>query len=162
MQEPILTGPEQAFVGAARRAVLATIRPDGEPRLVPVCFVLAEAADELGRAIIYTPVDEKRKASADPRDLGRVRDLLVLPSATLLVDRWSEAWDELAWIRLSGRAIMLEPEPRERAEHAAAVAALRAKYPQYATQDLDRRPIIRIVIDRVQRWGAVSEGPASG
>lgn len=153
MQDTILTGTEQAFIATARRAVLATIRPDGEPRLVPVCFVLADAADDLGRAIIYSPVDEKPKTSDDPRSLGRVRDLLVLPSATLLVDRWSENWTRLGWVRLSGRGRLLEPEPHERAEHAAAVTMLRAKYPQYADQDLAGRPIIRIAIDRIQRWG---------
>lgn len=163
MQDTILTGREQAFVARSRRAVLATIRPDGEPRLVPVCFVLADAADELGRAIIYSPVDEKPKASTDPRDLGRVRDLLVLPAVTVLVDRWSEEWERLGWVRLSGRARLLEPaardpaarEPaaREGAEHGRAVGMLRAKYPQYETHDLSARPIIRIAVDRVQRWG---------
>jgi coenzyme F420-0:L-glutamate ligase/coenzyme F420-1:gamma-L-glutamate ligase len=153
MQDTILTGREQAFVAGSRRAVLATIRPDGEPRLVPVCFVLADAADELGRAIIYSPVDEKPKASTDPRDLGRVRDLLVLPAVTVLVDRWSEEWERLGWVRLSGRARLLEPASREDTERARAVEMLRAKYPQYATHDLAARPIIRIAVDRVQRWG---------
>ena len=48
---------------------------------------------------------------------------------------------------------MLEPEPREVEEHAAAVAALRAKYPQYEQQAIDARPIVRIAIDRVVAWG---------
>ena len=156
MQDTILTGLEQAFVATARRAVLATTRPDGEPRLVPVCFVLADAADDLGRALIYSPVDEKPKASTDPRSLGRVKDLLVLPSATLLVDRWSEDWTRLGWMRLSGRGRLLEPEQQEEAEHTLAVAMLRAKYAQYADHDLDGRPIIRIAIDRIQRWGDLS------
>ena len=160
MDEPRLTGPEHAFVAGARRAVLATIRPDGEPRLVPVCFVLADGPDAQGRPIVYSPVDEKPKASADPRRLGRVKDLLVLPAITLLVDRWSEDWTRLGWIRLTGRGTLLEPEPREREEHAAAIAALRAKYPQYADHDLEGRPIIRAAIDRVQRWGDL--GPEVG
>ncbi|MBF8290083.1 MAG: class putative F420-dependent enzyme, Rv0121 family [Chloroflexi bacterium] len=155
MPEPILTTVERAFIAGTRRAVLATIRPDGEPRLVPICFVLADAADELGRAILYSPLDEKPKSAADPHVLARVRDLLVLPAVTVLVDRWSEDWHGLAWIRLSGRAVLMEPEPREREEHAGAVSALRAKYPQYADHDLDSRPIIRMSIDRVKRWGEV-------
>ena len=140
MQDTILTGTEQAFIAAARRAILATIRPDGEPRLIPICSAL----------------DDKPKASPDPHALGRVRDLLVLPSATVLVDRWSEDWDRLGWVRLSGRATLLEPEPHEREEHAAAVVMLRAKYPQYASHDLEARPMIRIAIDRIQRWGDVT------
>lgn len=156
MEDTILTGREQSFIASARRAILATIRPDGEPRLVPICFVLADAADDLGRAILYTPLDEKPKVSPDPRDLGRVRDLLVLPAATVLVDRWSEDWTQLGWVRLSGRARLLEPEPHEVHEHAVAIVMLRAKYPQYADQHLEGRPIIRISIDRVQRWGDLS------
>ncbi|HEX5590149.1 MAG TPA: TIGR03668 family PPOX class F420-dependent oxidoreductase [Candidatus Limnocylindrales bacterium] len=162
MQDPILTGPEHEFVAASRRAVLATIRPDGEPRLVPVCFYLADAADEQGRPIIYSPIDEKPKASPDPRRLARVQDLLVLPAVTLLIDRWSEDWTHLGWIRLTGRGVLLEPEPREVEEHAAAVAALRAKYPQYAGHDLEHRPVIRMAIDRVQRWGDLSPDEPAG
>lgn len=160
MREPILTELELAFVTDARRAVLATIRPDGEPRLVPVCFVVAPRPDELGRPILYSPLDEKPKASTEPRDLGRVRDLLVLPSVTLLVDRWSEDWTRLGWVRLSGRGVLLEPEPHERREHSAAVATLRAKYPQYASHDLEGRPVIRMTIDRIQRWGSVAPDTA--
>jgi hypothetical protein len=84
-----------------------------------------------------------------------VKDLLVLPALTLLFDRWSEEWTRLGWIRLTGRGVLLEPEPREREEHEAAIAALRAKYPQYADHDLEDRPIIRATIDRVQRWGDI-------
>ncbi len=158
MQDTILTGTEQAFIAPTRRAVLATIGPDGAPRLVPICFVLAEAADDLGRALIYSPIDDKPKASADPHDLGRVRDLLAAPSATVLVDRWSEDWARLGWIRLSGRARLLEPEGEDGEEHAAVVGTLRAKYPQYARHDLEGRPIIRIAIDRIQRWGDLAGG----
>ena len=148
----------RAFVAETRRAILATTSPGGRPRLVPVCFVLAPGQDAYGRAIVYTPLDEKPKASADPRELARVRDLLVLPEATLLVDRWDEDWTRLAWVRLYGHGDLLEPEPREVEEHAAAVRALREKYPQYADHDLDGRPIIRVVVDRAVTWGAVEAG----
>lgn len=157
-----MTGPEHAFVAGARRAVLATIRPDGEPRLVPVCFVLTDEPDTQGRPIVYSPVDEKPKASADPHRLGRVKDLLVLPAVTLLIDRWSEDWTHLGWVRLTGRGVLLEPEPREREEHEAAIAALRAKYPQYSDHDLEGRPIIRATIDRVQRWGDIGPEAPGG
>ncbi|MEW5992141.1 MAG: TIGR03668 family PPOX class F420-dependent oxidoreductase [Chloroflexota bacterium] len=159
MREPVLTGEEHAFVAGTRRAIIATIRPDGEPRLVPVCFVLSDQPDDMGRPIIYTPIDEKPKATSDPRRLARVQDLLVLPAVTMLVDRWSEDWSHLAWIRLTGRGVLLEPEPREAAEHADAIAALRAKYPQYKTHDLETRPVIRFAVDRVQRWGDVTAAP---
>lgn len=154
MAPPSIVSPaERSFVSDARRAVLATRAPDGRPRLVPICFVLAEHDDARGRPVLYSPLDEKPKRSPEPRDLARVRDLLVLPDVTILVDRWDEDWPRLAWIRLYGRAEMLEPQPHEREEHAAAVAALRAKYPQYRDQALEDRPMIRVVVNEVRRWG---------
>jgi PPOX class probable F420-dependent enzyme len=150
---PVLGAAERTFVEAGRTATLATTAPDGRPRLVPVCFVLGPATDEEGRPSLYTPLDEKPKAAMDPRGLARVRDLRVLPEATLLVDRWDEDWSRLGWVRLYGRGDVLEPEPHEMGEHAAAVHALRAKYHQYRAQALESRPIIRIVVDRARAWG---------
>lgn len=156
MRPPILTPTERAFVAAERRAVLATMRPDGRPRLVPICFALAERDDRLGRPVLYTPIDEKPKATSDPLAIARVKDLLVLPAATVLVDRWSEDWERLGWVRLSAIGEILEPEPHEREEHAAAVAALRAKYDQYAGHRLETRPIIRLTVTAGVSWGNLS------
>ncbi|HEU0237553.1 MAG TPA: TIGR03668 family PPOX class F420-dependent oxidoreductase [Candidatus Limnocylindrales bacterium] len=155
---PILTPGERSFVADARRAILATVSPSGAPRLVPVCFVVAPGGDRLGRPMLYSPIDEKPKASPDPRALSRVQDLLVLPDVSLLVDRWDEDWTRLAWVRLYGRGVLLEPQPHEREEHAMAVGLLRAKYAQYASHRLEERPIIRIVVDRSRSWGAVADG----
>lgn len=153
MGTPVLDPLERAFVADARRAVLATTAPDGRPRLVPVCFVVGAEDDRLGRPRLYSPIDEKTKASTDPRSLARVRDLLVLPDATLLVDHWSEDWQHLGWVRLYALGEMLEPQPHERDEHAAAVASLREKYEQYASQRLEDRPIIRLTVTRAVAWG---------
>lgn len=154
--EPMLTGAERAFVDAARRAVLATVRPNGLPRLVPICFVLADDADEDGRVVLFSPLDEKPKRESDPRRLARIEDILVNAAVEVLVDRWSEDWSVLGWIRLTGNAALLEPDLEGAEEHRAAVIALRAKYPQYAAQSIETRPMIRIAIARVARWGAVS------
>ena len=149
---PILSATERAFAAAARTATLATLDPDGQPRLVPICFVVG-GDNRIGRPLVYTPIDEKPKAAPDPRQLARVRDLLILPAATLLVDRWDEDWSRLGWVRLYGRAEILEPQPHEVEEHAAAVESLREKYEQYRTHVLEERPIIRIAVDRVRSWG---------
>ncbi|HEV7810911.1 MAG TPA: pyridoxamine 5'-phosphate oxidase family protein [Candidatus Limnocylindrales bacterium] len=157
MADPVLTEEQRAFVGAARRATLATLGASGRPRLVPICLVLGgDAAD--GRPRLYSPLDEKPKQGTDPRELGRVRDLLVLPEATLLVDRWSEDWSRLGWLRLDCRGELIEPEPREVEEHAAAVVALRVKYPQYEEQRIDGRPVLRFTVDRAVAWGDLSSG----
>ena len=160
-REPVLTIEEQAFLAAARRAVLATVDPTGLPRLVPICHVLAAGAGG-GPPVLYTPLDEKPKSVDDPRRLARVRDLEARPQVVILVDRWDEDWRRLAWLRASGPAEVMEPEgdaDRPGGEHAAAVAALRRKYPQYADHALEGRPIIRVTIGRVSAWGDLG-GPA--
>jgi PPOX class probable F420-dependent enzyme len=145
--EPLLSAGQRAFLASARWAVLATIAPDGQPRLVPICFVVDDAEPTL-----YTPIDDKPKRDDDPLALARVRDIAADPRVTILVDHWDEDWTRLAWLRAEGRASMLEPGARP-AEHAAVVAALRAKYPQYATHRLEERPIIKIRLERVVGWG---------
>jgi len=146
---PVLDPAQRAFLGVARTATLATIRPDGLPRLVPICFVVGED-DADGRPTLSSPLDEKPKASSDPRALARVRDLLARPEATLLVDRWSEDWDRLGWIRLDSRAELVEPGAPG---HASAIEALRAKYPQYREHRLEIRPILRFTVERAGAWG---------
>ncbi len=147
-------GPRR-FLASARTATLATISPSGRPRLVPICFVLR--VDEPGAQVrLYSPLDEKPKTGDDPHDLARVRDLLARPEATLLIDRWSEDWTDLAWLRLDARGELLEPEPselRDRAVRVLVIDALRAKYPQYETHSLEERPILRFTIGRAVAWG---------
>ncbi len=150
--DPILDPRQRAFLAVARRAVLATTAPDGRPRLVPICYIVGDDAPD-GRPRLYTPLDEKPKRVDDPRDLARVRDLRVRPDVTLLVDRWSEDWSRLAWVRLHGSGDLLEPESQERIEHAVAVLALREKYAEYRGHDLEGRPMIRLTIERAVSWG---------
>jgi PPOX class probable F420-dependent enzyme len=147
LSRPVLTAAQRAFVGTARRAVLATVAPDGRPRLVPICFVLDAAAP-----VLYTPIDDKPKRTHDPLSLARVRDIVSDPRVTVLVDRWDEEWSRLAWARCEARAAVLEPAT-DSDEHAMAVDALRAKYRHYETHRLEARPLIRVTLERVTSWG---------
>lgn len=144
----VLSTLERAFLASARRAVLATIALDRMPRLVPICFVV-----DSDRPVVYTPLDDKPKRSEDPTALARVRDLIADPRVSLLVDRWDEDWARLAWLRCYGRAVLLDPETADGDMYAGIVAALRAKYPQYATHRLETRPLIRIEFERTTSWG---------
>jgi PPOX class probable F420-dependent enzyme len=150
--DQVLTPAELAFLAAARMAVLATLDRVRRPRLVPICFVAIATESALR---LYTPIDEKPKKIDDPLALARVRDILANPTVWLLVDRWSEDWSQLAWLRLQGRADLLVPDAGQEAkvEHGATVEALRAKYPQYASHHLEIRPIIRIGVERSRSWG---------
>jgi PPOX class probable F420-dependent enzyme len=141
----VLTAPELRFLADARTATLATRADDGSARLVPICFVV------LGdQALLVTPLDEKPKSVADPRDLERVRDIGARPDVDLLVDRWSEDWRQLAWLQLRGTARLIEPG---HPDHGAAIPALRAKYPQYVDHRLEDRPAIRIELLAARSWG---------
>jgi PPOX class probable F420-dependent enzyme len=148
----ILDDRQRSFVAAGRTATLATIAPSGLPRLVPICFIVGADAPD-GRPLIYSPLDEKSKQHRDPRQLARVRDILGRPEATLLVDRWSEDWTRLGWVRLDTRVEMIEPEQDHVAERTAAIDALRVKYPQYAEHRLEDRPIVRFTVLRAVWWG---------
>ena len=150
---PILTASDRRLLREMRTATLATLDPHGRPRLVPCCYDVHPGNDRL-----WTPIDEKPKRSTDPRQLGRVTDLLAWPAVGLLVDRWSENWSELAWLRLYGQATLLEPDEAPAvAERLVAIAALRERYPQYRDHDLESRPIIAIEITEAVRW-ATREG----
>jgi PPOX class probable F420-dependent enzyme len=144
----VLTDDDRALLADARRAILATIAPDGHARLVPVCFVVDPASP-----VLYTPLDDKPKAVDDPTALARVRDIAGDDRASVLVDRWDEDWTRLAWLRLDGRAALLAPDD---ARHPGIVAALRARYPQYATHRLETRPIIAITVERATRWSVAN------
>lgn len=157
-----LTSAEHDFLHAARRAVLATIRDDGRPRLVPLAFAVAPWTDENGRPLIYSALDEKPKSVADPRRLGRVRDILARPEVSLLVDRWDEDWSALAWLRLDGLATLIEPaaDLTDTGRHRDAVRLLRQRYKQYDSQALEARPVLRIVVTRAVSWGLDRSGSA--
>ena len=144
--EPVLTAVQRAFIDSTRRAVLATIAPDGRPRLVPICFSL-----DPGRPVLYAPLDDKPKRANDPLTLARVRDILADPRVTVLLDHWDEDWTRLAWLRAVGIADVLDATGGM--EHTAAVHALRARYPQYETHRLEARPTIRVTFQRVTEWG---------
>jgi PPOX class probable F420-dependent enzyme len=122
---------------AARVARLATIDPDGRPHLVPIVFALD--ADTL-----YSAVDRKPKRS---RTLRRIENARARPDVTILVDHYEDEWDRLWWIRLRGRARVLdEGEEKDRA-----LALLAAKYEQYRDEPPDG-PVLAVDIAEVRLW----------
>jgi PPOX class probable F420-dependent enzyme len=142
-----LTERELELLTNARRAVLATARPNGKPRLMPITFVVEDG-------VLLTPLDEKPKSVTDPRDLARVHDIERDPRVSILVDNWSEEWSELGWLRVEGRARLIGSHGESAAEHERAVSLLRAKYPQYASQRLEELPMIRVELGGARSWFA--------
>jgi PPOX class probable F420-dependent enzyme len=128
-----------ARLAQARVARLATIDPDGRAHLVPIVF--AVEGDTL-----YSAVDRKPKRS---RTLRRIENARARPDVTVLVDHYDDDWSRLWWIRLRGRARVLdEGEERERA-----LALLTAKYPQYRTEPPDGA-VLAVDITDVRKWQA--------
>jgi PPOX class probable F420-dependent enzyme len=130
-----------AFIRAGRVAHLATADAGGQPHVIPICFVLD--GDEL-----FSPIDEKPKQTS-PRLLRRLRNISENPKICLVIDRYDEDWQKLAYVLVIGTAkILLRGKRHERA-----VRLLRRKYPQYRSMALQQRPIIRISPTRAVSWG---------
>jgi PPOX class probable F420-dependent enzyme len=128
-------------LAAARVARLATTDPDGRPHLVPIVFALEGAT-------LYSAVDRKPKRS---RTLRRIENARARPDVTVLVDYYEDDWERLWWIRLRGRARVLD----EGEERARALALLTEKYPQYRDEPPDGAVLAVDVVD-VRTWAATS------
>jgi PPOX class probable F420-dependent enzyme len=126
-----------------RVARLAYLDRDGRPRVLPVTFALA--GDSAWSAID----DEKPKRAAEPARVGALRER---PEAALLVDVYDDDWSRLAWVQLLGRAEVL-PAAGGEADAAEALAALAAKYRQYAERT-PPGPLLRLRVERALAWRA--------
>ena len=129
------------FIRAARVAHLATAGLDGQPHVVPICFVFD------GRHF-YSPIDEKPKRT-EPIKLKRLRNIQANAQTALVIDRYSEDWKRLAYVLIPGKARILH----RGAIHAEAVRRLRRKYPQYRQMSIHTRPMIQITPLRWTLWG---------
>ena len=126
-------------LAAARVARLATTDPDGRPHLVPIVFALD--GDTL-----YSAVDRKPKRS---RTLRRMENARARPDVTILVDHYEDDWERLWWIRLRGRARVLDAG----AEREHALALLAAKYDRYRQEPPDGA-VLAVAVVEVRSWSA--------
>jgi coenzyme F420-0:L-glutamate ligase / coenzyme F420-1:gamma-L-glutamate ligase len=147
----VLSDKQAAFLVRQRVGRLATADGMGKPHAVPVCFALA-------RASVFIALDEKPKDVPVSR-LKRVRNILENPEVALIADRYTEAWDLLAFVMVRGRAELLSPDTEE---HAAAVRLLRGKYHQYEAMRIEENPVIAIRPESAASWGALDERDTSG
>ena len=103
---------------------------------VPICFALD--GDTL-----YTAVDEKPKST---RALRRLDNIRANPWVEVVVDHYEEDWSRLEWIRLRGRARVVE-------RHDRALELLQAKYQQYRERP-PRGPFVIVEIESRTAWSA--------
>jgi len=134
----------RAKLESARHGYLSTASVEGDPHLQPVVFeVVADS--------VYIAIDEKPKTTLRLRRLTNIESN---PRFALLIDHYDDTWDRLWWILLRGPATVLWPSTWEVEEAETAIAALRAKYPQYVSMALEERPLLKLTPDRITRWSA--------
>jgi len=141
-----IAGTVRQFIETHRVGRLATVDSSGHPAVIPVCFAYDGTA-------LYSAIDAKPK-QVPPERLQRIRNIQENPYVSLLIDDYSENWNELAYVQIRGTADIIEPDSSIASAHRRAVAALRLKYAQYRSMSIDQSWVIRILPDRVHVWSA--------
>ena len=131
----------RGLVSLAPVGRLATVRSDGRPHVVPICFVVTDDA-------VYSAVDDKPKRH---RHLQRVSNVMATETASLLVDEYDDDWSRLWWVRLDGRARLVDIT----AEAERAIGLLSDKYPQYRDQP-PSGPVLALDVERWVGWSATN------
>lgn len=137
MAEHEFNGP--ARFAAAPLAILGTAAADGQPHLVPVVFAVSHD-------VLYTAVDAKRKST---QHLRRLANIAENPRVSVLVEHYSDDWNQLWWVRADGLATLHDSGD----EMAIGYSLLRAKYSQYDRVALDG-PVLSIAITQWRSWQA--------
>ena len=132
------------LLAESRSGHLATASLDADPHLIPVVYALHDGA-------IWIAIDEKPKTTLR---LRRLRNIEENPRFALLIDHYSDDWSQLGWVLLRGPAEVWWPQTWDAPAAQAAIAALRARYPQYEEMALEERPLLRLTAERVTRWSA--------
>jgi PPOX class probable F420-dependent enzyme len=128
---------EEDYLRLKERGFLATLGKNGNPTIVPVCFVYS-------KGVIYTAIDEKPKSSRVPARITNIeRDSRV----AFIVDNYSQNWKKLSYLLVHGKARVVENQ-REVEE---AKSLLVGKYPQYRRLKLKEQVIV-ISVDRTKLW----------
>ena len=120
---------------------LATVRRDGRPHVVPICFVVTDD-------VVYSAVDDKPKRH---RRLQRISNVTATGAASLLIDEYDDDWSRLWWVRLDGQARLVD----DTAEAERAIRSLCDKYSQYRDQP-PSGPVLALDVERWVGWSATT------
>ena len=124
---------------------------DGGPWVTPVVFAPAGGS-------IWTPIDGKPK-SGNP--LARVSNAEADARVALLLDEYAEDWSRLWWVRIDATVQVHRFGSEPERPVSEAIAALRAKYPQYRSVPLFSGPptLVELTIVRTRGWWAAGPRP---
>jgi PPOX class probable F420-dependent enzyme len=95
---------------------------------------------------LYSAVDKKPKRS---QTLRRIENARIRPDVTVLVDHYERDWSRLWWVRLRGRARVLDGG----AEAERAIALLTEKYEQYRDAP-PTPPVLALDVAEWRSWAA--------
>jgi PPOX class probable F420-dependent enzyme len=124
----------RARLTAARVARLATAGGDGRPHLVPVTFAV-------DGDLIYIAVDHKPKTTVRLKRLSNIREN---PRVAILADYYADDWDELWWVRVDGRATIVD----DSSAAAHPIDSLVERYEQYRAT----RPAGPVIVIQADNW----------
>ncbi|MGV9673070.1 TIGR03668 family PPOX class F420-dependent oxidoreductase [Gordonia sp. NPDC003504] len=123
----------------ARIGRLATVTSTGAAHVVPFVFALSDET-------IYSCIDHKPKRT---NRLRRLTNIEANPAVSILVDHYSDTWDELWWVRVDGIASVIDAQDPQGVH---GIDVLAEKYRHYR----DRRPTGPVVAVRDLSWHAWS------
>jgi PPOX class probable F420-dependent enzyme len=124
------------FIGRERVVRVATVSPEGQPHVVPVCHLL---------------LDDKLYFASDT-DARKVRNLKANPRVTVTVDLYTEDWSNLKGAMIQGTTKLIARNARFRRLR----TLLYEKYPQYpeeASLDAKGTVIVEVTPTNIFSWG---------
>jgi nitroimidazol reductase NimA-like FMN-containing flavoprotein (pyridoxamine 5'-phosphate oxidase superfamily) len=130
--EPI-PGAVRDFVREARVCRIATVRPSGEPHVIPVCPVFD------GEATVYVDIGRKYASAEGVQANAKV---------AVLIDHYDDNWARLKGVMLRCTAEETDGEERDRAWD-----LIREKFPQYSSVGWEPRMTLALRIYDWRQWG---------
>ena len=126
------------FIATARVCRIATVRPSGEPHVIPVCPTFD------GEATVYVDIGRRYTTAAG---------LAANPNIAVLIDEYSDDWSRLKGVLLRCRAETAEGPEKERAWE-----LIRGKFPQYKGIGWEPRLTLALRVYDWRQWG-IAEPP---
>jgi nitroimidazol reductase NimA-like FMN-containing flavoprotein (pyridoxamine 5'-phosphate oxidase superfamily) len=124
------------FVTAARVCRIASVRPDGEPHVIPVCPVFD------GESTVYVDIGS-RYTTAEA--------LRAAPRIAVLIDEYDDNWARLKGVLLRCRTEEAKGEELDRAWE-----MIREKFPQYKPIGWEPRLTLALHIYDWRQWGVTA------
>jgi len=137
-----MTDWEYTFIAEHRVARLGTVGAHGQPAVVPIVYTFDGTA-------FFTPLDAKPKRVATAQ-LQRVRNIRANPRVAIIIDTYSEDWQQLAWVDVHGQARITTTGDA----YTTGITLLCRKYPQYERMPLAGCPLIVIEPTSIHSWRA--------